>query len=216
MSKIEVKICGVKTQEALVAAAEGGAAYVGFNFYPPSPRYVAPVQAAELSRRVPPGMKSVAVTVDADDALVDEIFRHFTPDFIQLHGKEPPRRAADLKARWETPIIRALPIATAESFDAMKVHEDVADYYLFDAAPPPGAVLPGGNAASFDWNLLRGQSFAKPWFLSGGLNARNLREAIARSGATRVDLSSGVERAPGEKDPAMIEDMLRLAARLSS
>lgn len=216
MAKIEVKICGVKTTEALLAAAKGGAAFAGLNFYRPSPRYVPPEQAAALARLMPPGMKSVAVTVDAEDALFDDIFRHFTPDFIQLHGKESPQRAADLKARWKTPIIRALPIDTAESFGAVKAHEDAADYYLFDAAPPPGAVLPGGNAASFDWNLLRGRSFAKPWFLSGGLNARNVREAIPRSGATRVDLSSGVERAPGEKDPEMIEDMLRLVASLSS
>lgn len=216
MAKIEVKICGVKTREALIAAAKGKAAYVGFNFYPPSPRHVAPEPAAALTRLMLPGMKSVAVTVDAGDALFDEIFRHFAPDFIQLHGKESPQRAAGLKARWKTPIIRALPVATTESFDAVKAHEEVVDYYLFDAAPPAGAVLPGGNAASFDWRLLQGRSFAKPWFLSGGLNARNLREAVMLSGATRVDLSSGVERLPGEKEPAMIEEMLRLAESLSS
>ena len=209
MAKIEAKICGVKTKEALEAAAKGGAAYVGFNFYRPSPRYVPPEQAAALSELVPPGMKSAVVTVDADDALFEEIFRHLTPDLIQLHGKEPPQRAADLRTRWKTPIIRTIPIETAADFDAVKAHEGAADYFLFDATPPKGAVLPGGNAVSFDWKLMQGQSFAKPWFLSGGLNAKNLREAVTLSGAVRVDFSSGVERAPGEKDPTMIEDLLR-------
>jgi len=209
MAKIEAKICGVKTKEALEAAAKGGAAYVGFNFYRPSPRYVPPEQAAALSKLVPPGMKSTAVTADAGDALFEEIFRHFTPDLIQLHGREPPQRAADLKARWKTPIIRAIPIGTSADFGAVKAHEGAADYFLFDAAPPKGAVLPGGNAASFDWKLLQGQSFAKLWFLSGGLSAKNLREAVALSGAMRVDFSSGVERTPGEKDPTMIEELLR-------
>ena len=209
MAKIEVKICGVKTAAALDAAARGGAAYVGFNVYRPSPRYVSPERAAALSKRVLPGMKSAVVTADADDALFEEIFRLFAPDFIQLHGKEPPRRAADLRARWKTPIIRAVPIATAADFDAVRAHDGVADYFLFDAAPPKGAALPGGNAATFDWTLLQGQNVAKPWFLAGGLNATNVREAVTLSGATRVDLSSAVERAPGEKDPAMIEDLLR-------
>lgn len=209
MAKIEVKICGVKTKEALDAAAKGGAAYVGFNFYRPSPRYVPPAQAAALSKLVPSGMKSVAVTADADDALFEEIFRNFTPDLVQLHGEETAQRAVDLKARWKTPIIRAIPIKAATDFDAVKAHEGIADYFLFDAAPPKGAILPGGNAASFDWTLLQGRSFAKPWFLSGGLNARNLREAVALSGASLVDLSSGAESAPGEKDPAMIEELLR-------
>ncbi|TWT09968.1 phosphoribosylanthranilate isomerase [Reyranella sp. CPCC 100927] len=209
MAKVEVKICGVKTTEALEAAARGGAAYVGFNVYRPSPRYVSPEQAAALSQHVPLGMKSAVVTVDADDALFEEIFRLFVPDLIQLHGKEPPRRAADLKARWKTPIIRAVPIATAEDFDTVRAHEGVADYFLFDAAPPTGAALPGGNAATFDWTLLPGQSVATPWFLAGGLNATNVRQAITLSGAVRVDLSSAVERAPGEKDPAMIEELLR-------
>jgi phosphoribosylanthranilate isomerase len=209
MKKIEAKVCGVKTQEALEAAGKGGACYVGFNFYRPSPRYVEPAQAATLSKFMSPGMKSVAVTVDADDALFDEIFRHFTPDFIQLHGREPPERAAALKARWKTPIIRAIPIRTATDFAAVKTHQGTADYFLFDAAPPKGALLPGGNAVSFDWTLLREQQIATPWFLSGGLKASNMQHAITLSGATRVDFSSGVERAPGEKDPAMIEELLR-------
>jgi phosphoribosylanthranilate isomerase len=209
MAKIAVKICGVKTREALEAAAKGGATYVGFNFYRPSPRYIPPAQAAALAELMPPDLRSVAVTADADDSLFDEIFRHVTPDLIQLHGKEPPERATDLKARWKTPIIRAIPIDTAAAFAIMKAHEGTADYFLFDAAPPQDAVLPGGNAASFDWKLLRSQSIAKPWFLSGGLNAKNLLEAIALSGAHRVDLSSGVESSPGEKDPAMIEELLR-------
>ena len=209
MVKIEVKICGVKTEEALEAAARGGAAYVGFNFYRPSPRYVPPAQAAALAVLMRPGMKSAAVTVDADDALFDDIFRHVEPDLIQLHGREPPQRAADLKARWKRPIIRTIAIGAAADFDAVTAYDGVADYFLFEAAPPEGAVLPGGNARSFDWTLLHGRRLATPWFLAGGLNAKNVREAITLSGATRVDLSSGVERAPGEKDPAMIEELLR-------
>lgn len=209
MTRIEVKICGVKTEEALIAAAKSGAAYVGFNFYRPSPRYVTPEQAAVLARQIPPGTKAVAVTADADDALFEEIFQHFRPDFIQLHGSESAQRAAELRAKWKTRIIRAIPIDSAASLEAVKPHEETADYFLFDAAPPKGAILPGGNAVRFDWKLLQGQNFAKPWFLSGGLRVDNLGEAIALSGATRVDLSSGVESAPGEKDPVLIEELLR-------
>ncbi|WP_374382526.1 phosphoribosylanthranilate isomerase [Dongia sp.] len=209
MAKIEVKICGVKTKQALTAAARSGAAYIGFNFYRPSPRYVTPEQAAVLARHMPPGTKAVAVTADADDTLFEEIIRHFRPDFIQLHGSESPQRAAELRAKWKIQIIRAVPIDSAASLEAVKTHEETADYFLFDAAPPKGAILPGGNAARFDWKLLQGQSFPKPWFLSGGLRADNVREAIALSGAMRVDLSSGVERSPGEKDPALIDELLR-------
>lgn len=182
---------------------------VGFNCYRPSPRYVSPEQAAALSKFVPSDVKSVVVTVDADDALFEEIFQHFTPDLIQLHGKKPPQRAADLKVRWKAPVIRALPIETAAHFDAVKAYENSVDYFLFDAAPPEGSVLPGGNAASFDWRLLRGRHFAKSWFLAGGLNVKNLSDAVMLSGATRVDISSGVERTPGMKDPIMIDELLR-------
>lgn len=209
MGRVEVKICGVKTPEAVDAAARGGAGYLGFNFYRPSTRYLDPEHAAALARRTPPGMQTVAVTVDGDDALFEAIFRAFTPDFIQLHGRETPARAAALKARWGAPVIRVVAIDDAADFEATAAHEDVADCFLFEARPPKGAIAPGGNAVSFDWRLLDGRRFAKPWFLAGGLNAANLKQAVRASGAARVDLSSGVERAPGEKDPAMIEHLLR-------
>jgi phosphoribosylanthranilate isomerase len=209
MSKVEVKICGIKTRETLEAAVQGGVAYVGFNFCHLSSRYVSPEQAAYLSKFIPSNVKSVAVTVDADDALLQDIFRHFGPDLVQLHGSESPQRAADLRATFKTSIIRALPIETPSDFDAVNAYEDAADYFLFDAASPQGSVLPGGNAISFDWRFLREKRFSKPWFLAGGLSVKNLSEAVALSGASRIDLSSGVERAPGQKDPLMISELLR-------
>ncbi len=206
---VKIKICGIKTKEGLAAAAKG-AAFIGFNFYRASPRYVYPEQAEQLSHLVPPSTKIVAVLVDADDASIETIFERFTPDYLQLHGKETPERAAGLKERFRCPIIRAFSIGEARDFDAAAPFEGIASHFLFDARPPPGALLPGGNAVNFDWKLLQGRSFARPWFLAGGLNARNLKEAVELSGAQLVDISSGVERAPGEKNPKMIEEVLRV------
>lgn len=210
MPKIQVKICGVKTKEALEAAAKGGVAFVGFNFYRASPRYVFPDQAAQLAKIAPASLKIVAVTADAEDRIFEDIFERFTPDALQFHGKEKPERVAELKAKWRVPVYRAFNITTAADFEAVKAYGGIADRYLFEGVVPKGSALPGGNASSFDWKLLQGRTFNKPWFLAGGLNAKNIREAIELSGATAVDVSSGVESAPGEKSPEMIGGLLRL------
>lgn len=212
MATLQVKICGVKTREAVEAAVTGGAAFIGFNFFRPSPRYVTPEAAGQLAALVPPQVKKVAVLADPAADELQKIFAHFKPDMLQLHGKEPPHRVQELKERYRLPIIKALPIAAAKDFEAAKVYEKVADYFLFEGKPPQGSALPGGNASSFDWKLLQDRTFAKPWFLAGGLNAKNVKEAVELSGATAVDISSGVERAPGEKDTGMIREALALVS----
>ncbi|HVY12524.1 MAG TPA: phosphoribosylanthranilate isomerase, partial [Alphaproteobacteria bacterium] len=154
MPKLQVKICGVKTKEAVDAAVRGGAAYIGLNFYPPSPRYVSPEAAAQLALLLPARVKAVAVLVDPTDELLEQIFSRFRPALLQLHGHEPPARVAELKARYNVPVIKALPISTEVDFDAVNDYAPVADYFLFEGRPPKGATLPGGNASSFDWKLM--------------------------------------------------------------
>jgi phosphoribosylanthranilate isomerase len=212
MSKPLVKICGIKTRDALEAAVNNGASYIGLNFYRPSPRYAHPDLAAQLAKMVPGKVKIVALMVEPEDRVLDDIFERFTPDFLQLHGKETPQRVAEIKAARGVPVIKALPISEAADFEVAKTYEAVADYLMFDGKAPEGAMLPGGNAISFDWKLLGGRKFARPWFLAGGINARNIKEAIDLSGAKYVDIASGVETAPGEKDPAKIKELLNLFA----
>ncbi len=207
---VQVKICGIKTKEALEAAVQNGASYVGFNFYRSSPRYVFPDQAAQLAKLVPGKVKIVAVMVDPEDQLLDDIFERFTPDLIQLHGKETPQRVAEIKSRYRVEVIKALPISEAKDFDRVKDYEAVADRLLFDGKPPTNSALPGGNALTFDWKLMQGQKIAKPWFLAGGLTPKNVKEAVELSGASAVDMASGVETAPGEKSPALIKEVLGL------
>ncbi|MBI3419700.1 MAG: phosphoribosylanthranilate isomerase [Proteobacteria bacterium] len=209
MPKVKVKICGVRTKEAIEAAAQGGASYIGFNFYRLSPRYIFPDQAAQMSKIVPSSLKIVVVTADADDRIFDDVFERFTPDMLQFHGKETPRRVADLKTRFRMPVVKAIPITVPHDFEAAKPFEDVVDWLLFEGTPPTNAMLPGGNAAPFDWKLMEGKTFKRPWFLAGGLNAKNIAEALQVSGAQAVDVSSGVEKTLGEKDPRMIGEFLR-------
>ena len=209
MQKVSVKICGIKTKDALEAAISGGAAFAGFNFFRPSPRFIDFDQAAALARLVPRHIKTAAVTVDPDDALLDAILKSFRPDFIQLHGKETPKRVAEIKNRTGISIIKTLPISSADDFKAMEDFEPMANRFLFDSKTPDGAKLPGGNALAFDWRLMRGQSINKPWFLADGLNSKNVKEALELSGAAAVDVSSGVETALGEKSPALIRELLR-------
>lgn len=207
MARIEVKICGIKTSDALSAAAQGGARYIGLNFHPPSPRAVSIEAAASLRAQVPADVQTVAVIVDAGDALIGRINAEVAPDLFQLHGSESLKRVAEVREMTAKPVIKARPLATAEDVVAALPYEAVADYLLFDAKPAAGA-LTGGSGQSFDWKLLSGRSFRRPWFLSGGLTAENIKDAVAHSGARRVDLSSGVERARGEKDPALIRAFL--------
>ena len=172
MQKVSVKICGIKTKDALEAAISGGAAFAGFNFFRPSPRFIDFDQAAALARLVPPHIKTAAVTVDPDDALLDAILKSFRPDFIQLHGKETPKRVAEIKNRTGISIIKTLPISSADDFKAMEDFEPMANRFLFDSKTPDGAKLPGGNALAFDWRLMRGQSINKRGSLRTGLTPR--------------------------------------------
>jgi phosphoribosylanthranilate isomerase len=205
-----VKICGINTPEAAAAAATSD--FAGFVFFPRSPRHVSPEQAGAIAAALPATVRRVAVTVDADDALIGAIVAELRPDLIQLHGQEPPQRACDLTARFGIGTIKALAIAEPADLEAARAYADSVDWLLFDAKPPARAgALPGGNAASFDWRMLAGRTMPRPWFLSGGLDADNVRAAIAQSGARAVDVSSGVEASPGRKDPARIAAFLRAA-----
>ena len=213
---IETKICGIGTAAAMDAAVAGGAALVGLVFYPPSPRYVTPDRAAALAARVPPGVAKVGMLADPDDTLIAEILARVPLDMLQLHGGESPRRVADIRNQAQRPVMKAIKIATAEDLAAAEAYAAVAERLLFDAKPPKHMkdALPGGNALSFDWRLLAGRSWARPWMLSGGLDAENLAEAVAISGALAVDVSSGVEDRPGVKNPAKIAAFLATAKAL--
>lgn len=208
---LQIKICGLTTPETLDAALSGGAAFVGAVVFPPSPRHIEPLHAATLFERARGKAKIVAVTVDADDALLTEIALILKPDLIQLHGSETPQRSVEVRRLTGAGIIRALPIRRAEDFDGVEAWTPVVDYLMFDAKPPKGSVLPGGVGAAFDWTLLAGRTFDKPWFLAGGLNPDNLAEAVAISGARLADVSSGVESAPGVKDASRIAAFLQAA-----
>ena len=204
------KICGITSADALDAALAGGARYVGLVFCPRSPRHVAMAHAGALARRVKGRAEVVAVTVNAGDELLAEIAEKVAPDWIQAHGDESPARTAQLRQFAQRGVIKALGIARAEDFAQAAAFEPAAEMLLFDAKPPPGG-LPGGNALAFDWAILAGRRFGRPYFLSGGLNPANVAEAIAASGANLVDVSSGVESAPGLKDAGLIAQFLAAA-----
>lgn len=208
-----VKICGLSTSEALDAALEGGARYVGFVFFPKSPRHVSFEQAATLAQRARGRAEIVAVTVDASDAQLALIRDAVRPDFIQAHGNESPGRTAQLRAYAGKGVIKALGVSRSADLAQAAAYAPAADMLLFDAKPPPGG-LPGGNALAFDWKILSGQRFDRPWLLSGGLTPENVAEAIAASGAGAVDVSSGVESGPGLKDRAKIDAFLAAARSL--
>jgi phosphoribosylanthranilate isomerase len=213
---LQAKICGINSRPALDAAIAGGAAFVGFVFYPRSPRVLTLAAAAALAAAVPPGIRKVALVVDEPDARLAEILAAVSIDMLQLHGKETPARVAEIRKRFGLPVMKAISIAAAADLATAGTYFDIADWLLFDAKPPPQMTnaLPGGNALSFDWQLLSGRTWPLPWMLSGGLNEGNLAEAVRISGAGVVDVSSGVEDKPGLKSPAKIAAFLELAARL--
>jgi len=210
---VDVKICGLSTPEAVKAAAAGGARYIGFVFFPPSPRFVKPAVAAALGGCVPDSVIRVGLTVDADDATLAEIADTAGVARLQLHGRETPERVAEVRRRFGLSVIKACPIAGPDDVAAARPYEDVADMLLFDARPPAGADRPGGNALSFDWRLLSDAGWRRPWMLAGGLTAANLADAVRQSGAGAVDVSSGVEDRPGVKSVPKIREFLRVAAR---
>ena len=206
----DAKICGITTVEALDAAIEGGARFVGFVTYPKSPRFLPAQKLAALAARARGRVETVLVTVNADDAHLAAAFTAIQPDWVQLHGTETPARAAQVRTFARRGLIKAVGIARAEDFTTLSPYRDVVDMFLFDAQAPKNG-LPGGNALAFDWGLMKGADIPKPWFLAGGLTPLNVKEALAASGADLLDVSSGVESAPGLKDPALIAQFLAAA-----
>jgi phosphoribosylanthranilate isomerase len=206
-----VKICGLATPEALDAALDAGADMVGFVFFPPSPRNLSFKGATALESRVRGKAKKVALTVDADDTLLSYVVDALGPDILQLHGDESPLRVAAIKARFKLPVMKAIAVETKADLAATVRYAAVADHLLFDARAPREATRPGGLGKSFDWHLLEGLAADAPFMLSGGLNTGNIAEALRITRAPGVDVSSGVERAPGEKDPEKIRAFVRAA-----
>ncbi|MGE0751529.1 MAG: phosphoribosylanthranilate isomerase [Variibacter sp.] len=206
-----VKICGLKTAEALDAALNAGADMVGFVFFPSSPRHIVPAQAAAFAARARGRAEIAALTVDADDALFSEIVNAVRPDWLQLHGKETPARVSALRDAFGARVMKALPIATRADLPAIETYAAVADRLLFDAHPPKDATRPGGLGMPFDWHLLDGVRPRVPYLLGGGLGPDNVAQALAITNAPGVDVSSGVERAPGEKDPDKIRAFVKAA-----
>lgn len=205
---IRVKICGLTRPEDVVAVAEAGAAYAGFVFFPKSPRNVTVATARDLAVEVPVGVAKVALVVNADNELLDSITSTVPLDILQLHGSETPERVADIRARYGLPVMKAVGVADTEDVAALDVYSQIADQILVDAKPPKHADLPGGNGVSFDWRLISARRWSKPWMLAGGLTPDNVAEAIALTGAKQVDVSSGVESAPGIKDAGLIRDFI--------
>jgi phosphoribosylanthranilate isomerase len=214
MIRVRAKICGLSTPDAVQAAIDGEASHIGFVFFARSPRNINPELAAALAAPAKArGVKVVAVTVDAPDAELDRISAALAPDLIQLHGHETPERAAEIGRRTGAGLIRAFRVETAADLDGAQAFEGAVDAFLFDAKAPAGAVLPGGNGAAFDWTILADRRFSTPWFLAGGLGVDNLAEATRASGARLVDVSSGVEKAPGVKETGLITAFLDAARR---
>ncbi len=199
-----VKICGLRDAAMLDAAVQAGAAYVGLVFFEKSPRNVTLAQAAALAAMVPAGVAKVALVVDADDAQLDALLAQVPVDILQLHGAETPARVTEVKARYGLPVMKAVGVAGPDDLAALETYAQVADQLLVDAKPPKGADLPGGNGLSFDWRLIAGRRWPVPWMLAGGLTPANVAQAVALTGAGQVDVSSGVESAPGVKDAALI------------
>ena len=209
----QAKICGLSTPETVAAALEGRAAYLGFMFFEKSPRYVTPEAAARLAAPARGKARIVAVVVDPSDVLLREIAEALHPDFVQLHGRETPARVREAAMRTGAGTIKVLPVGEESDLRRLAEFEAVADHLMLDAKAPPGADRPGGHGTPFDWTLTAGRKFARPWLLAGGLDPWNVTEAVRLSGAPIVDVSSGVERGAGLKDPALIEAFLAATAR---
>ena len=213
---LTIKICGLSTAETLETALLAGADMVGFVFFPPSPRNIAPATAQALAGIVRNRAAKVALSVDAGDDFLEAVVAALKPDLLQLHGRESPERVAAIRARFGLPVMKAIGVSTAADFAPLAAYEQIADRILFDAKPPKDATRPGGNGAAFDWTLLRDRPIHRPWMLSGGLTLANVAEAVLATGAPGIDISSGVEVRPGVKDPAMIEAFIRQARAIAT
>ena len=206
-----VKICGLTSPEGIAAAVSAGARYLGFVFFAKSPRHVTPEQAAALAAEVPLGIAKVGLFVNPDDALLQTVLAQVPLDMIQLHGSENPARVTEVRALTGLPVMKAVGVAEPRDLDALWDYGLVADMLLIDAKPPKDAELPGGNGLAFDWRLLAGRQILKPWLLAGGLTPENVTQALRLTRAPGVDVSSGVESAPGVKDPDRIRDFIARA-----
>jgi len=206
-----VKVCGVTRVADVAAAAGAGARYVGMVFFPRSPRNLDLDTARQIALAAPPGLAKVALTVNATDAFLDGLAEVLPVDMLQLHGAESPERVAEIRDRLGLPVMKAVGIADAGDLPKIDDYADAADQILIDAKPRPGE-LPGGNGLAFDWRLLADRRWTQPWMLAGGLTPETVGEAIRRTGARQVDVSSGVESAPGRKDPALIARFVAAAA----
>lgn len=207
----QVKICGITDADAIDAAVSAGATYGGLVFHPNSPRNLTLEQARFLADTMRGRLKIVTLIVDRDDAGIEALVNSVRPDFLQLHGSESARRTATIRAKFHVPVIKALPVAEPADLATAAEFENAADMLMFDARPPKGAERPGGHGTAFDWKILAGRHFTKPWLLAGGLSPDNVARAIALSGARLVDVSSGVESAPGVKDAQRIRDFIQAA-----
>lgn len=201
-----IKICGLRNSADITASVQAGASYVGFVFFPKSPRNLALSDATRLAALVPVGICKVALTVNADDAQLDQLIEAVPLDMLQLHGAESPDRVAEIRDRYGLPVMKAVGVADETDLPKLEEYLRVADQILVDAKPPAGAALPGGNGLTFDWRLIAGRRWPVPWMLAGGLTPQNIREAIHLTGAQQVDVSSGVESAPGVKDVTRIQE----------
>ena len=208
---VRVKICGLRSRAEVEAAAEAGASYVGMVFYPPSPRHLSLADARWVAGGVPAGVARVALTVNADDEALDRLVETVPLDMLQLHGREPPERVAEVRARFGLPVMKAIGVAVPADLAQIEAYAGVADQLLVDARPGPNAGRPGGNGLAFDWRLLEGRAWPLPWMLAGGLTPENVAAAVELTGATQVDVSSGVEFAPGYKDPARVRAFVAAA-----
>ncbi len=206
-----VKICGLSKLADVDACVAAGVNYIGLVFFEKSPRFVTQEQAAELALAAPVGMAKVGLVVNPDDAMLDGLLNRVPLDIIQLHGAETPERVAEIRGRYGLPVMKAVGVAGPGDLSKLDAYSMVADQILVDAKPPRDATLPGGNGATFDWGLIAGRLWTKPWMLAGGLTPQNVGAAIARTGARQIDLSSGVESAPGVKDAALIAEFVAAA-----
>lgn len=206
-----VKICGINSAEAADAAARGGADFVGLMFHPKSPRHVTPEAARSLAQRLRGKVRIVAVIVDPRDEDIVHVMNNAVPDFLQLHGSESPARVGEIREKFGIPVIKVLSVAEAADFANLPAYEDAADMLMFDAKPPANADRAGGHGVAFDWQLLRSRTISRPWFLAGGLTHENVSRAVAAANAPGVDVSSGVETAPGVKNPELIQSFIASA-----
>jgi phosphoribosylanthranilate isomerase len=196
-----VKICGLTSETSIKHAITAGADYIGFVFYSKSPRYVTFIQAADLASLIPESVIKVALVVDPNNTLLSDMVKHVPIDMIQLQGRESPQRVREIKELTGLPVMKAVGVSEPADLEIIDSYATVADQLLIDAKPPKGSILPGGNGLAFDWKLMSGKTWDVPWMLAGGLNAENVVEAIRMTGTAQIDVSSGVEKAPGDKDP---------------